>query len=162
MHSDSKDERTPFQIEYEKKYGKGPFLAADLVFTWGYLILLVTRHDGSFALPGGFVNPGESTREAAIRECKEETNIDPLRHMCRRNPLIFCHPDRDPRGHIISIVHRAEKYDHDYGNLPHPVGSDDVDDAQWYPLYNLRMMENQFYADHFKIITKSLWNKENV
>jgi myo-inositol-1(or 4)-monophosphatase len=58
-----------------------------------------------WALPGGFVDYGESLEQAAIREAKEETNLD-----IELEYLLGCYsnPDRDPRFHTISTVFVAK------------------------------------------------------
>ena len=57
-----------------------------------------------WALPGGFVEYGERVEEAAIREAKEETGLDvELKELIG----VYSDPDRDPRGHVISIAFLA-------------------------------------------------------
>ncbi len=58
-----------------------------------------------WALPGGFVDVGERVEAAAIREAREETCLE-----VRLVDLlgVYSDPDRDPRGHTVSIVYVAE------------------------------------------------------
>jgi 8-oxo-dGTP diphosphatase len=67
-------------------------------------IVLVKRlyppFKGQWALPGGFVEYGETVEAAAIREAKEETGIDVN---LIKIVGVYSAPNRDPRGHIVSI-----------------------------------------------------------
>jgi ADP-ribose pyrophosphatase YjhB (NUDIX family) len=70
-------------------------------------ILLIQRKNDpiGWALPGGFVDYGESLENAAIREAKEETNLD----ITSINQFhTYSKPDRDPRHHTISTVFIAK------------------------------------------------------
>ena len=58
-----------------------------------------------WALPGGFVDVGETVEEAAVREAKEETLLDVR---LKRQFHTYSDPDRDPRHHTISVVFIAE------------------------------------------------------
>jgi 8-oxo-dGTP diphosphatase len=66
-------------------------------------IVLIERKNPPFgwALPGGFVEYGETLEEAAVREAKEETSLD-VRLV--RQFHSYSAPDRDPRGHTITTV----------------------------------------------------------
>jgi len=69
-------------------------------------ILLIRRstspYVGYWALPGGFVELGETVEEAVAREVKEETDLT-----CVPAGLVgvYSDPKRDPRGHTITIVY---------------------------------------------------------
>lgn len=69
-------------------------------------ILLIKRRNPplGWALPGGFVDYGESLEEAAVREAKEETSLDVT---LKRQFRTYSAPDRDPRQHTISTVYIA-------------------------------------------------------
>jgi ADP-ribose pyrophosphatase YjhB (NUDIX family) len=70
-------------------------------------ILLINRKNYPFgwAIPGGFVDCGESLEDAAIREAKEETGLDVI---LIRQFYTYSRPDRDPRHHSISTVYVAK------------------------------------------------------
>jgi len=82
----------------------------DTVITQSNSVVLIRRKNppfkGSWALPGGFVEYGETVELAAIRETKEETGLDiELDGMVG----VYSDPHRDPRGHIISICFLGHK-----------------------------------------------------
>ncbi|MFZ0441325.1 MAG: NUDIX hydrolase [Methanobacterium sp.] len=83
---------------------KNPLLTVDTVITQSNSVVLIRRKNppfkGSWALPGGFVEYGETVEMAAIRETKEETGLD-----VELDGIVgvYSDPSRDPRGHIISI-----------------------------------------------------------
>jgi ADP-ribose pyrophosphatase YjhB (NUDIX family) len=70
-------------------------------------VVLIRRKNPPYgwAIPGGFVDYGESLEEAAIREAKEETNLDVE---LRAQFHTYSHPNRDPRHHTISTVYIAK------------------------------------------------------
>jgi 8-oxo-dGTP diphosphatase len=66
-------------------------------------IVLIERRNPplGWALPGGFVDVGECVERAAVREMAEETGL----HVNLRRLLgVYSAPDRDPRGHTVSVV----------------------------------------------------------
>ncbi len=75
------------------------------------LLLIRRRHQpfaGQFALPGGFVDPGETTEDAARRELLEETGLQ-ARDL--RLLGVYSKPGRDPRGWTISIAYLVTAFD---------------------------------------------------
>jgi 8-oxo-dGTP diphosphatase len=101
---------------------------------FGHHVLLVERaHEpfqGSWALPGGFVEYGEDPDRAVVREIREETGLDGLPF---RQFRVFGRPDRDPRGHTVTVAYVAEIV----GQLPSVSGGDDALAARWFPLQEL-------------------------
>jgi 8-oxo-dGTP diphosphatase len=81
-----------------------PPIAADVIAEIGTNIVLIERRNFPFgwALPGGFVDVGERVEDAAVRELREETTLDvELRALLG----VYSRPDRDPRGHTVTIVY---------------------------------------------------------
>jgi ADP-ribose pyrophosphatase YjhB (NUDIX family) len=70
-------------------------------------IVLIKRKNPPYgwAIPGGFVDYGESLEEAALREAKEETNLDVK---LTKQFHTYSDPNRDPRHHSISTVYIAK------------------------------------------------------
>ena len=87
---------------------KTPLLATDALILFGEGIVLIRRenppYQGFYALPGGFVELGETVEEAARREAKEETGLDIT---LLKLVGVYSKPDRDPRGHVVSISYLA-------------------------------------------------------
>lgn len=71
-------------------------------------LILIKRKNPppGWALPGGFVDVGETVETACTREAKEETNLDVE---IVRLVGVYSDPARDPRGHTCSIVYVTEK-----------------------------------------------------
>jgi 8-oxo-dGTP diphosphatase len=87
-----------------------PRLTVDCVITGeaGEIVLIRRNHapfKDSYALPGGFVEVGETVEEACRREIKEETNLE-LYDL--RLVGVYSDPERDPRGHVVSVAFTAQ------------------------------------------------------
>ena len=81
-----------------------PPIAADVIAEIGSDIVLIERRNFPFgwALPGGFVDVGERVEDAAVRELREETTLEvELRALLG----VYSRPDRDPRGHTVTMVY---------------------------------------------------------
>lgn len=90
----------------EKQY-RNPAPTVDMIIRLtGGRIVLVERKNPPFglALPGGFVDYGESLEAAAMREAKEETGLDIV---LAGQFHTYSDPSRDPRSHTISTVFLA-------------------------------------------------------
>lgn len=106
-------------------------------------ILLIKRKNtpfkGKWALPGGFVEYGEKTENAVIREVFEETG---LKTKINQLAGVYSDLNRDPRGHIITIVYILDII---YGNI------NAGDDASKVKFFNLKELPDLSF-DHAKII----------
>ncbi len=82
---------------------KNPVPTVDIIIELADGIVLIERKNPphGWALPGGFVDYGESYETAAIREAKEETGLDVI---LKRQFHTYSTPDRDPRQHTASTV----------------------------------------------------------
>jgi 8-oxo-dGTP diphosphatase len=104
-----------------------PLLATDcVVFDKRGRVLLIRRGHppflGEYALPGGFVDIGETVEAACRRELKEETDID-VHDLTLVG--VYSDPKRDPRGHTCSVAYLASV---DGGE---PRAGDDAAAAEW-------------------------------
>ena len=82
-----------------------PKLMVDVVIPSDEGVVLIRRgsepFEGQWALPGGFVEVGETVEEAARREAAEETGLAvEISHLVG----VYSDPDRDPRGHNVSVA----------------------------------------------------------
>lgn len=86
---------------------RNPLLAVDGIVRHEDGIVLIERNNPpeGWALPGGFVETGETVERAVRRELREETN---LRLSNLRQWRVFSAPDRDPRQHVVSCVFVAD------------------------------------------------------
>jgi ADP-ribose pyrophosphatase YjhB (NUDIX family) len=104
-------------------------------------IVLIKRKNPPYgwAIPGGFLDYGESLEEAAMREAKEETNLDVE---LARQFHTYSDPKRDPRHHSISTVYIAK------GNgIPQAK-----DDALEIGIFNELNLPEEIAFDHRSIL----------
>ncbi|MDD5097297.1 MAG: NUDIX hydrolase [Candidatus Omnitrophica bacterium] len=89
------------------KLSCGPYVTVDAIIEVSGGIVLIQRSNPPFgwALPGGFVDYGESLEDAVKREAKEETNLD-LTEIKQFHT--YSNPKRDPRFHTIGTVFIAK------------------------------------------------------
>lgn len=107
-------------------------------------ILLIKRLNEPFkdcwALPGGFVDENEDLEQAARRELFEETNIETVK---MTQIGAFGTPNRDPRGHMISVVYQTDLIDNQIIKA-----KDDAKDVKWFSINDLP----ELAFDHLDII----------
>ena len=86
---------------------RNPVPTVDIIIKYAGGIILIRRKNppAGWALPGGFVDYGETLEDAAVREAREETGLD-VRLL--RQFHSYSDPHRDPRLHTISTVFLAE------------------------------------------------------
>ncbi len=126
---------------------KSPALTVDAVLIKDGEIALIKRQNEPFqdhwALPGGFVEYGETVEHAVQREVAEETGL------CVAPTLlvgVYSDPHRDPRGHVVSIAFLAAITS---GTL---AGGSDATEARLWPLAALPALA----FDHARIISDAL------
>jgi ADP-ribose pyrophosphatase YjhB (NUDIX family) len=82
---------------------RGPYLTVDAIIEIDGGIILIKRKNPppGWAIPGGFVDYGETLEEAVVREAKEETGLD---IEIVRQFHTYSDPRRDPRHHTVSTI----------------------------------------------------------
>jgi 8-oxo-dGTP diphosphatase len=97
-------------------------------------VLLIERgwdpHEGKWALPGGHVDVGETSRAAAARELAEETGVD-VDPGALRQLGVYDAPGRDPRGRYVTVAYTL------IVDRMVPTAGDDAREARWWPLNGL-------------------------
>ncbi len=106
-----------------------PRLTADVIITHREdprRVVLVRRRNPphGWALPGGYVDYGESVEQAAVREAMEETG---LAVELTGQFHVYSDPARDPRGHTVTVVFHGLA-------SGEPVGGDDAAEARFFDL----------------------------
>ncbi|MFA5830003.1 MAG: NUDIX domain-containing protein [Candidatus Gracilibacteria bacterium] len=147
-------------IDFFSRRTKKPAIATDsVIFTIiedKLHVLLIERKNDPFkdkwALPGGFMEWEESTKQSAARELAEETG---LKGVQLEQFGVFDKPGRDPRGTVVSIefcgLVRAENVE--------PKGADDAKIAQWFAMNDLPDLAFD-HAEVLKAALKSMQQKE--
>jgi ADP-ribose pyrophosphatase YjhB (NUDIX family) len=121
---------------------RNPVPTVDLIIEYNEGIILIERKNppDGWALPGGFVDYGETLESAARREAKEETGLDVE---LIRQFHAYSDPKRDPRHHTITIVFVA-----------HATGSPKAgDDAKELGIFTENTLPDKIAFDHRAILT---------
>ena len=120
---------------------RNPFPTVDIIIELQEGIVLIERKNPphGWALPGGFVDYGESLEAAAVREAREETSLE-----VRNLRLLGCYsdPGRDERMHTISTVYIAEGYGQ-------PQAADDALNLE---IFRLEQLPERLCFDHARIL----------
>ncbi len=126
--------------EMIKSY-RNPFPTVDIIIEMSGGIVLIERRNEPFgwALPGGFVDYGETLEQATVREAMEETSLS-----VSNLRLVGCYSDpaRDPRLHAISTVYAATGE-----GIPRAA-----DDAANLEIFPLSALPAKLCFDHAKIV----------
>ncbi len=133
-----------------EKVQQGPFTTVDAIIEIDGGIVIIERSNPPFgwALPGGFVDYGESLEEAVIREAKEETG---LTIYDARQFHTYSDPSRDPRFHTVSTVFIAKA-------KGKPISGSDAAGLKVVKLNEIKNLN--FAFDHAKILQDYLKCKE--
>ena len=111
-------------------------------------IVLIKRRNPPYgwALPGGFVDYGESLEQAAVREAREETGLEIT---LIRQMHTYSDPDRDPRSHTVSTVYIASA-------TGEPAAGDDAADLN---VFSKNHIPADLAFDHNRILRDYLEKK---
>ena len=120
---------------------RNPLPTVDLIIEFDDGIILIKRKNppDGWALPGGFVEYGESIESASIREAREETGLDVE---LVRQFHTYSAPKRDPRHHTITTVFVARAHGR-------PLAGDD---AKEIGIFRRENLPDQIAFDHRDII----------
>lgn len=146
---------------YREAWASSPypvtFVTTDAVVVQSGHVLLVRRRTapgkGLWALPGGFVDHRERLEDGVIRELREETKLKvpvPVLKGSIKHREVFDAPDRSLRGRTITNAFLIDLADQP--KLPKVKGSDDADEARWFPLDVVDEMSSVLFEDHKAII----------
>lgn len=132
---------------------RNPTPTVDIIIEIGQSVVIIERGGPPFgyALPGGFIDEGECVEAAAIREAKEETNLDiELKELL----YVYSNPKRDPRQHTMSVVFLATA-------SSTPVAGDDAKNVELCPVDEL--LNREYAFDHKEILEDYLnYKKGNL
>ncbi|HEX6067566.1 MAG TPA: NUDIX hydrolase [Nitrososphaera sp.] len=126
---------------------RNPVPTVDVIMQKGSKVLMIRRKNepfaGRLALPGGFVNEGETAEDAARREAREETSleIEPIEILG-----VYSDPARDPRRHTLTVVFVAIVT----GGVER--ASDDAAGLEWVELAGVEKMKDRIAFDHARIL----------
>jgi ADP-ribose pyrophosphatase YjhB (NUDIX family) len=121
---------------------RNPLPAVDIIIEYqdqGLVLIERQKPPYGWALPGGFVEYGESLEEAARREAKEETGLDVT---LLGQFHSYSDPARDPRQHVITMVFVAKAQGHPQA----------ASDARSLAIFSAADLPSQLAFDHSRIL----------
>lgn len=137
---------------------KTPYLAVDGIIEvydenrnfQGIVLIERKNEPKGLAFPGGFVDVGESTEDALVREMLEETTLNVE---IKRLLGVYSDPNRDKRFHTVSVVYICEA-------IGTPSGCDDAKEANIFNPYTI--LETSLVFDHAEILNDYLKTKKEL
>jgi ADP-ribose pyrophosphatase YjhB (NUDIX family) len=144
---------------------RNPFPTVDVIIEYNdgkkSGIVLIERRNPPYgiAIPGGFAEYGLSLEENVIKEAKEETGLEVVIETPEQPLCVHSMPDRDPRGHMVSISYITRGYGKlEKGNF------DDAKDPTLYSVPEILELikERKLAFDHDKILMKYLRHRGYV
>lgn len=130
---------------------RNPLVTVDVIIEINANIVLIERKNPPYgwALPGGFVDYGESLEASAVREAKEETSLD---IQLIEQFHTYSDPNRDPRHHTVTTVFIAKA-----NGIPKSA-----DDAKNIGVFTQKNLPLPIAFDHAKIISDYFQYKNKV
>lgn len=146
-----------------EKYGQQPKVAVDALVHTPTRVLLIERGGargrGNFALPGGYLDPGERLYKGALRELKEEAGItfkrDDERVKWPANVIPYDATNRSSGIRTITNVLEV-RVTEEFADENVPVPGDDAQNAFWADKSSLHYVRDKFFSDHWHIINIQL------
>jgi 8-oxo-dGTP diphosphatase len=133
---------------------KSPYPTVDIIIEKNNKVVLIKRKNEPFrnmlAIPGGFVEYGETVEHAAVREAKEETG---LKIKLIEILGVYSIPTRDPRKHTLGTEFIAKPLSKKL------KASTDAKEAKWYSLNEIKSKKLSF--DHAQVIKDYMKWKKN-
>ena len=137
-------------------WGDGPFVTVDVLVRAAGRVLLIRRAKrpgrGLLAMPGGFLKDGELREQGALRVLREETGLV-LDDARPSREMFFSHPGRSQRARIATHAFLFETF---RDGLPELLPGPGVASASWWKEDELAGQEEQFFEDHFHIVSSFL------
>ena len=137
---------------------KGPTLATDIIIEYinnkknGIVLITRKNYPYGIALPGGIAEEGITLEQNAIKEAKEETNLEIIIENPEDPLCVHSEPCRDVRRHVVAVVYIAK-------GEGHLKGGDDAKTATLYSVDEIKDLlgkEKFAFPDHERIIMKYL------